>query len=725
MVGGRGGRASSRPRRESATGAGRAGGDGLGPGPGGPAAPTPLDAPSEPHAAGAPQLALVAVDTGGTFTDLLAFMGGALRRLKIPSTPADPSQAVLDGLRQLLGEDPEPFALLHGTTVATNALLERKGARVGLVANRGFEDVLEIGRQNRPQLYALVGTRKPPLVARDDRLGIAGRLDPQGAELEPLDDAELRRLPAHAAQFDALAVCLLHSYARPAHEEAVAAALAEAAAPVSVSSRILPEFREYERTSTTVVNAYVTPLVSGYLAKIAQGAGAERVRVMGSNGGAMPVDRAAGEPVHTVLSGPAGGLVGAADAARRAGFEKIVAFDMGGTSTDVSLCPGEMLATRDFAVDGQPVAIPVLDIHTVGAGGGSIARLDAGGALKVGPESAGAAPGPACYGRGGDALTVTDAHVWLGRLPADRFLGGTTRLDRDAIGPVLARVADGLGAGLEAAAEGVVAVANSAMERALRVISVERGYDPKDFCLVAFGGAGGLHAAELASRIGMASVLAPPDPGLLSAYGMLAAPMSREASRTVLGLQIASLDPIFEQLREAAVAELLAEGCPAGAVRVAETVDARYAGQSFELRVPARQWTSAFHAAHERRYGYQRPDSPVEAVTLRVVAKAPPPDLRVEGPRRGPAPTPAPTTIRSSAGSTTASLYARSALCAGAEFAGPAVVTEYSGTTWIPGGWQCTVLDTGSLLLQGPGPEGRKPSEPPTSSRSPAPAKSA
>jgi len=678
-----------------------------------PEAGTRSETPSERRGADDGELALVAVDAGGTFTDLLAFVNGALRSLKIPSTPDDPSQAALDGLRRLLGNGRPAFALLHGTTVATNALLERKGARVGLITNRGFEDVLEIGRQNRPQLYALVGERKPPLVARDDRIGIAGRLDPQGAELQPLDADELRRLPARAAEFDALAVCLLHSYAQPAHEEVVAAALASAAKPVSVSSRILPEFREYERASTTVVNAYVAPLVSGYLAKLAERAGAARVRVMGSNGGAMPVDRAAREPVHTVLSGPAGGLVGAADAARRAGFEKIVAFDMGGTSTDVSICPGETLATREFSVDGQPVAIPVLDIHTVGAGGGSIARLDAGGALKVGPESAGAAPGPACYGRGGDALTVTDAHVWLGRLPAERFLGGATRLDRDAIRPVLARVADGLGTNLEAAAEGVVAVANSAMERALRVISVERGYDPKDFCLVAFGGAGGLHAAELASRIGMASVLAPPDPGLLSAYGMLVAPVSREASRTVLGRQVQALDAIFAELREAAVAELLAEGCPVGAVRVAETVDARYAGQSFELSVPAQRWTTAFHAAHKRRYGYDRPDSPVEAVTLRVVAEAPPPGLRLERPPRGAAPPPASTTVRTSAGSTATSLYARSALGAGAELAGPAVVTEYSGTTWIPGGWRCTVLDAGSLLLQGPPHERREPERAP------------
>ncbi len=656
---------------------------------------------------------LVAVDTGGTFTDLLALEDGRLRRLKIPSTPDDPSRAVLDGIRTLLGGEGRRFVLLHGTTVATNALLERKGAHVGLATNRGFEDVLEIGRQNRPQLYALVGSRKPPLVAPGDRTGVSGRIGPQGEELEPLDAQETASLAAWAAQFDSVAVCLLHAYANPAHEEALAEALAGCGKPVSVSSRILPEFREYERTSTTVVNAYVAPLVSGYLGKLEEKGGAERIRIMGSNGGAIPVARAAREPVRTVLSGPAGGVVGAMEAARRSGFDDIVAFDMGGTSTDVSLCPGELLASREFAVDGQPVAIPVLDIHTVGAGGGSIARLDAGGALKVGPESAGAAPGPVCYGRGGTDLTVTDAHVWLGRLPADQFLGGASRLDREAIEPALASVAEGMGTSLEAAAEGVVAVANSAMERALRVISVERGYDPKDFCLVAFGGAGGLHVAELASRIGLSTALVPTGPGLLSAYGMLVAPVTREASRTVLGKSAGSLDAVFAELRDTATKDLLAEGYPEDAVRVAETVDARYAGQSFELRVPADGWAEAFHSAHERRYGYARRDSPVEAVTLRVLAEAPPAEIRMAGPPAGTTPPPAAATIRGTEGSTTAKLHARRSLCAGAAFDGPAVVAEYSGTTWIPTGWSCTVMKTGSLLLRHAGDGKRRPATSP------------
>ena len=344
---------------------------------------------------------VVAVDTGGTFTDLVLWHDGALSTLKVPSTPADPAQAVLDGIREILPEG-RPFLLLHGSTVATNALLERRGAKVVLVTNQGFEDVIEVGRQNRPQLYALVGHRLPPLVAREDRLGIPGRLGPRGEEVEPLDAAALEALSALVEErgAEAVAVSLLHAYASQEHENAVADALVATGLPLSVSSRLLPEFREYERTSTAVVNAYVSPIMSRYLGRLSTEAGARRVTIMGSNGGALPVERARKEPVHTVLSGPAGGVVGALTWARRAGFDRVLTFDMGGTSTDVSLCPGQPLRTREFDIDGQPVAIPVIDIHTVGAGGGSLARLDAGGALRVGPQSAGASPGPICYGRG-------------------------------------------------------------------------------------------------------------------------------------------------------------------------------------------------------------------------------------------------------------------------------------------------------------------------------------
>ncbi len=650
--------------------------------------------------------AVVAVDTGGTFTDLVLWRGGALSTLKVPSTPADPAEAVLQGVRRLVAEG-EPFLLLHGSTVATNALLERRGARVVLVTNRGFEDVIEIGRQNRPQLYALVGHRAPPLVAREDRMGIPGRLGPRGEEVEPLDPSALEALATLVEErgAESVAVCLLHSYADARHEALVAVALAPTGLPLSVSYQLIPEFREYERTSTTVVNAYVAPLMSRYLGRISAEAGARRFSIMGSNGGAIPVERARREPVHTVLSGPAGGVVGALTWGRRAGFEKVLTFDMGGTSTDVSLCPGRPLRTREFDIDGQPVAIPVIDIHTVGAGGGSLARLDAGGALRVGPQSAGADPGPICYGRGGTQITVTDAHVWLGRLPVDAFLGGQGHLDRSAVAGPLARLAEGLGGSPEEAAEGVLAVADAAMERALRVISVERGYDPADFVVVAFGGAGALHVAELTRRLGAARALVPPDPGLLSAYGMLASPVTREVSRTVLASAQdpsadAALAAVFAELESQGRAEMLEEGADPLVLVSERWVDARYQGQSFELRVPARDWVEEFHASHDERYGYRRPGTPVEAVTLRVVVTAPP--LPMDAPELAEAAAPPPleqAQVVFGGRVLPARRVWRRDLAAGHVLEGPLVVQEYSATTWVPPEWRMEVDRWGCLHL--------------------------
>jgi N-methylhydantoinase A len=650
--------------------------------------------------------ALLAVDTGGTFTDLVLLDRGGITTLKVPSTPADPAQAVLDGVRQMIGEG-AVFDLLHGSTVATNALLERRGARVILVTNEGFEDVIEIGRQNRPQLYALVGHRPPPLVGRDDRLGVPGRLGPRGEEVAPLDPTALEGLAALVEDrgAEAVAVCLLHSYANDGHEAAVARALAPTGLPLSVSSELLPEFREYERTSTTVVNAYVSPLMSHYLARLRDEAGAEHVTIMGSNGGALPVERARKEPVHTVLSGPAGGVVGALTWAKRAGQEQILSFDMGGTSTDVSLCPGRPLRTREFEIDGQPVAVPVIDIHTVGAGGGSLARVDTGGALRVGPQSAGADPGPICYGLGGTGVTVTDAHVWLGRLPSDAFLGGDGQLDRSAIEKPLSLISEALGTGLDEAAEGILAVADTAMERALRVISVERGYDPADFSVVAFGGAGALHVAELTSRMGAARALVPPDPGLLSAYGMLATPMTREASRTVLlDTTEAGLDAIistaFEELEGQARTEMLDEGSDPEGLAAERWIDARYRGQSFELRVPAKNWIQAFHSAHAERYGYERPETPVEAVTLRAVVSAPP--LALDVPPLEPAEGAPPlerTTVFHGGQRLEAARVWRHDLRAGHGLEGPVIVQEYSATTWVPPEWTVKVDNWGCLHL--------------------------
>jgi N-methylhydantoinase A len=447
-------------------------------------------------------------------------------------------------------------------------------------------------------------------------------------------------------------------------------------------------------------------MMDRYLARLASEAGAERVTIMGSNGGALPVRRAREEPVHTVLSGPAGGVVGALTWARRVGHDRVISFDMGGTSTDVSLCPGRPLRTREFEIAGQPTAVPVIDIHTVGAGGGSIARVDPGGALRVGPQSAGADPGPICYGQGGNDVTVTDAHVWLGRIPAGAFTVGHRALERDAIAEPLSKIADSLGGSLEEAAEGVLAVADTAMERALRVISVERGYDPIDFAVVGFGGAGALHVAELARRLGSTSAIVPPDPGLLSAYGMLASPLTKETSRTILARADAPesgrrIEEALQQLEGEARAAMATEGAAPGALTSEGLIDARYVGQSFELGVPADDWVEHFHRAHLERYGYARRQTTVEAVTVRVTVTAPSPELvQRELPEAHGPPEARPLRVVFGGKTHEAMSVRRNDLSAGHRIEGPAVIQEYSGTTWVPAGFEAAVDAWGCLHLR-------------------------
>ena len=467
----------------------------------------------------------IAIDTGGTFTDCVWVENGALKTLKVFSTPDDPSRAIAEALRKISRTIPKPGAaltLLHGTTVGTNALLQRKGARVALITTSGFEDVIEIGRQARPRLYDFFFDRIAPLVGRDMRFGLKERTDAQGQVLERPSEEELARLREavrHAGP-DAIAISLLFSFANPENEVAVAAVVAELGKPLSVSHQILPEFREYERTSTVVVNAYLQPLMQSYMERLAEraeesgnGSGSRqqndpRIFVMQSSGGITALESAAREPVRTVLSGPAGGLVGAAAMAARSGFPKILSFDMGGTSTDVAAVQGEVRVGGQSEVAGLPVGVPMLEIHTVGAGGGSLARFDAGGSLRVGPESAGADPGPICYGRGTEP-TVTDANLLMGRLRPNRFLDGEFTLDLDRAQQITAQWLKKQGSRLsvEQFSAGVVRVVNANMERALRVVSIERGYDPREFALVAFGGAGGLHACELAEALSIPTVM--------------------------------------------------------------------------------------------------------------------------------------------------------------------------------------------------------------------------
>jgi N-methylhydantoinase A len=497
-----------------------------------------------------------------------------------------------------------------------------------------------------------------------------------------------------------VAVVLLHSYAYPAHEAAVAAGLRASGLPCSVSSELLPEYREYERMTTTVVNAAVAPIVSGYLGRLERCGLAQRVRIMGSSGGVLPVERARSAAAATILSGPAGGVAGALHAAARHGIADIVTFDMGGTSTDVSLCPGRALHTREFMVAGVPVALPVLDIHTVGAGGGSIARLDSGGALRVGPESAGAVPGPVCYGRGGTELTVTDANVALGRLIA--VDDGALAIDASLIDAPLAQLARALDCTPAEAAAGIIAVIDTAMEGALRVISVERGHDPAGFTLVPFGGAAGLHAAALAERLEIPRILVPPAPGVLSAYGMLVAPPRRDVVRTVLLRDPADdvLAAIFAELELAARAALHEDGVDDVALH--RTVAARYRGQSHELAVGAAAWREAFHTAHEQRFGYALRDAAVEAVTLRVEAVGPAPAVPVPHLARAHGAPPALGTRQMHAAGRviTAAVYRRETLLAGHVVRGPALVPERTASLWVPAAWQGEVLADGAVLLE-------------------------
>ncbi|MGH9862565.1 MAG: hydantoinase/oxoprolinase family protein [Candidatus Acidiferrales bacterium] len=710
----------------------------------------------------------LAIDTGGTFTDCVYLRGARLEILKIFSTPANPARAIAAAVRSVrarLPAPPEPAGwrrgrvpaapveLLHGTTVGTNALLERRGGRIALVTTAGFEDVLVIGRQARPRLYDFFVTRPPALVPAGRRFGLAERIGPRGQVLIPLRASDLARLceRVRRAHPQAVAVSLLFSFANPVHEQQVARALRRAGLAVSVSQEILPEFREYERTATVVLNAYLTPLMSRYLSEVEQvvservgpngavagllrrgpdGAVAGlprrgpdgRVGVMQSSGGTVSARVAAAQPVRTLLSGPAGGVVGARTVARLAGLERVISFDMGGTSTDVALLSGELSLTNEAQVGGLPVAVPMLDIHTVGAGGGSLAWFDRGGALRVGPESAGADPGPICYGKGRQP-TVTDAHLILGRLDPERFLGGEWRLDelraRRFMREFLRR-APGI-ASLEELAAGIVRVANATMERAIRVISVERGHDPRQFVLVAFGGAGGLHACNLAAALGIRRVLVPRFPGALSALGILCSDVLKDYSRTVLlpvpaearGDLERKLERQFRRLEQAARQDLRREGfAPARqprrrrGQRLARQLDLRYRGQAYELTLAyTRNFPAAFHRAHETRYGYSDPARSIEIVNIRLRALGVTEKPRLRRTPLAGAPPPAAANFKRAPvffdGRRVATdFFVREPLRAGNRIAGPAVIAEYSATTIIPPGWRARLDAYENLLLE-------------------------
>ena len=656
----------------------------------------------------------IAVDTGGTFTDCVWIERGQVRMLKVFSTPSDPSRAIVEALQRIGVQ--RDLVLLHGTTVGTNTLLQRKGARVALVTTGGFEDVIEIGRQARPRLYDFFFDRIEPLVPAELRFGIEERLDCEGRILQALSESALHDLESkiRAARPDTLAIALLFSFANPEHERAIADALNRLGLPTSMSHDILPEFREYERTSTTVVNAYLQPVMQRYLDNLeqrarqsAQRSGLEaKVFVMQSSGGITSLRAAARQPVRTVLSGPAGGVVGASAIARRSGFDRIISFDMGGTSTDVALVDGEVHTSSQSEVAGLPVGVPMLDIHTVGAGGGSLARFDAAGALRVGPESAGADPGPICYGKGLQP-TVTDANLLLGRLRPDHFLGGEFELDlkrtRRVVSEWLSR--NGSRLNLEQFAAGVIQVVNATMEKAIRVVSIERGYDTRDFTLVAFGGAGGLHACELAQALSIPRVLIAALPGALSAYGILVSDVVKDYSRTVLWqvkgeLPSPRLQHQLAELRKHAEKDFQSENWT-GALAFHRTVDVRYRGQGHELNVPySPQLLRDFHREHERRYGYSHPDRAVELVTVRLRATAKSPQIRSGSMRKT---KPASRAVRArvlfNGKAILTSIHNREDLPVAKSFSGPAVVTEYSATTVVPPGMHFRLDQAFNLII--------------------------
>jgi N-methylhydantoinase A len=732
----------------------------------------------------------VGIDTGGTFTDFIVADGNQLFAFKLPSTPHNPAEAILRGVgvavsgsssgpstdesalavdaagpsvlrdhdsivgEQLAGGDRFtglgrlPGEVVHGTTVATNALLERKGARTALITTLGFEDVIEIGRQARRELYNPMVTRPAPLVPADLRFGVDERTLPDGSILTPLNKTELHELRTKIASLDveSIAVCLLFSFSNPAHELQIGECIKTLNLPVSLSHEILPEYREYERTTTTVINAYLAPLMSRYLRSLIEGLEGFRVplregdkpgktavrsrpesgvanlaagvmkdeppnqnnrislRVMQSNGGSVSAESAAAEPVRAILSGPAGGVVGALAVAGLSGIHDIITFDMGGTSTDVALCRGEARTTNEATVAGLPVSVPIIDIHTVGAGGGSIGRLDVAGALRVGPESAGADPGPACYGRG-EEVTVTDANLVLGRFGRASLLGGDMPLDTDRarrfLGVLAGKMAQfsGRPVSCERAALGVISVANANMEKALRAVSVERGQDPRLFTLVSFGGAGGLHVVELAAALRIPQVMIPRSPGTLSALGVLLGDVVLDYSRTIMmkaaTLDLKAIEREFTALETTAKQDLAAEGFRGARAKLARSAAIRYVGQSFEIDIPwGRDFQARFHSAHNERYGYSDPARPTEIVSVRVRASGitDKPEFQRSRQRKPSRPRPAYIAqVSFGARKTPTPVYRREDLEPGSKFAGPAIVTEYSSTTLIPAGHRAQV----------------------------------
>jgi len=675
------------------------------------------------------------VDTGGTFTDFVYYDGKQLRIHKVLSTPRAPEQAILQGIEELQ-LDVRGLHLVHGSTVATNAVLEGKGVNTVYVTNRGFADVLSIGRQARSELYNLMPRPRPPLIPRSHCLEVNTRLSAQGELLQALSEEDIDQLCQQVRELnaDAVAINLLFSFLDARQELVLKQALQKDAqwqGFVCISSQVLAEYREYERGMATALNAYVGPLMQGYLTRLENALNAEggspqaspaeaasqglaSLSILQSSAGSINAAQAAEHGVHLLLSGPAGGLKGAQQVAQLAGHSRLLSFDMGGTSTDVALIDGDIRLTSEASIAGYPVAVPMVEMHTIGAGGGSIATVDAGGLLNVGPQSAGADPGPACYGKGGQQTTVTDANLLLGRLRVDGFKSSSMQLDLAAARAAMQPLAESLDLSMEEAALGVIRIANEHMVRALRKISLERGHDPQDFVLVCFGGAGGLHVCALADAMGMRQALVPTCGGVLSALGMLVAQPSRELSHSLLQplqqLDEVQLESLFEQMQQQGMADMQRElNVPA---QISRSLDLRYQGQSFNLNLPwmpLAELQQAFHDLHQRTYGHAL-DLPVELVNLRLRLQGEAPPFVL--PRIDPLELPGssrssespesiePAWVECAGFERLLPLYQREQLLAGQKIVGPALIIEAVSTTLLAEHWQCRVDPCGNLLLQ-------------------------
>ena len=673
------------------------------------------------------------MDVGGTFTDVVLMdeHDGSVLVAKVPSTPDDPSRAFIAAVRKALElahrRPDEVTFVAHGTTVATNALLERRGARTALITTRGFRDVLEIRRMNRPPelLYDLGAPLPPPLVPRRLRFEITERINFSGEVLIPLDEADVERLAAALSGVESLAVCFLFSYANPEHERRIAELLGRRCPglPISLSSEVLPEFREYERTATTTINAYVRPLVAAYFLGSERELRALGVRsrlyIMQSNGGMAAPQVVAATPVHTLLSGPSAGVIASSVLIAGEGRRDLITLDVGGTSTDVALLPGGAPQRTDQRnVMGMPVQVPMLDIETIGAGGGSIAWVDAGGAFRVGPRSAGAVPGPVAYGAGGVEPTVTDALLLLGYLSPTRPLGGEVPLSPEPAREACAALGRRLGLTWGETAQGIFTITNSAIVGAIRAVSVRRGHDPRDFVLVAFGGAGPVHAAAVAGELGMRAVVVPRHPGCHSAAGLVVADVAHDYVHSLVAglddVEPSAVEALFARLEARAVADLDEDDVSADRRLLTRMADLRYLGQSYTITVPApaafksaaelAELRSAFDGEHARRFGYQVPGEPIEVVNVRLTAVG-----LVEVPKQSPAeprssgaPTPegARRMLLGGQGWLEAGVYSREALRPGDRLSGPAVVEQVDSTTLVPPGWIASVDDGSNLVLE-------------------------